>query len=313
LPAPPPLATVSFLALRFDAAAADADGWGDALLEAGALSVDVADPLAGTAGESPLFGEPGAPPAARWPLCRLTALLPAAADADAVLRAAATALGRPLPPHETQPVADQDWVRATQAQFGPIEITPALWIVPSWCEPVEPRALNLVLDPGLAFGTGSHPTTRLCLAWLAAELRRGESVLDYGCGSGILAIAAARLGAGRVVGTDVDPQAIVASRDNARRNGVSATFVVPDELVGVAPADFDVVVANILANPLILLAPALAARTRRGGRIVLSGVLETQAGEVAAAYAPWFTLAVWRQEDSWVALAGTRRDDAPAA
>ena len=303
---------MAYLALRFDATAADAEAWADALLDAGALSVDVADPLAGTPEETPLFGEPGAPATTLWRLSRLTALLPAEADATAVLRAAGAALGRPLPPCETQPVADQDWVRATQAQFGPIRVTDALWIVPSWCDPVDPAALNLVLDPGLAFGTGSHPTTRLCLAWLAAELRRGESVLDYGCGSGILAIAAARLGASRVVGTDVDPQAMIASRENARRNGVEATFVTPDALATRAPAPFDVVVANILANPLILLAPALAARTRTGGRIVLSGILAPQAEEVAAAYAPWFKIALWRHEEGWVALAGVRRDGLPA-
>jgi len=303
---------LAYLALRFDATAADAEAWADALLDAGALSVDVADPLAGTPEETPLFGEPGAPATTLWRLSRLTALLPADADAAAVLRAAGAVLGRPLPPCETQPVADQDWVRATQAQFGPIRVTDALWIVPSWCDPVDPAALNLVLDPGLAFGTGSHPTTRLCLAWLAAELRRGESVLDYGCGSGILAIAAARLGASRVVGTDVDPQAMTASRENARRNGVEATFVTPDALAAQAPAAFDVVVANILANPLILLAPALAARTRTGGRIVLSGILAPQAEEVAAAYAPWFKIALWRHEEGWVALAGVRRDGLPA-
>ena len=304
---------MAYLALRFDATAADADAWADALLDAGALSVDVADPLAGTPEETPLFGEPGAPATPLWRLSRLTALFPAEADAAAVLRAAGAALGRPLPPCETQPVADQDWVRATQSQFGPIRVTDALWIVPSWCDPVDPAALNLVLDPGLAFGTGSHPTTRLCLAWLAAELRRGESVLDYGCGSGILAIAAARLGASGVVGTDVDPQAMIASRENARRNGVEATFVTPDALAAQAPAPFDVVVANILANPLILLAPALAARTRTGGRIVLSGILTPQAEEVAAAYAPWFKIAVWMHDEGWVALAGVRRDGLPAA
>jgi ribosomal protein L11 methyltransferase len=304
---------LGYVALRFDASAADADGWADALLDAGALSVDVADPFAGTPDETPLFGEPGAVATTLWQVSRLTALLPAEADAAAVLRAAGAALGRPVPPFETQPVAEQDWVRATQSQFGPIRITDALWIVPSWCEPVDPAAVNLVLDPGLAFGTGSHPTTRLCLAWLTAELRRGESVLDYGCGSGILAIAAARLGASRVVGTDVDPQAMVASRDNAQRNGVNATFVTPDALAAVAPPTFDVVVANILANPLILLAPALAARTRAGGRILLSGILAQQADDVAAAYAPWFRISAWKRDDGWVAMAGVKLGESPAA
>jgi ribosomal protein L11 methyltransferase len=179
--------------------------------------------------------------------------------------------------------------------------------VPSWCAPPDPGAINVTLDPGLAFGTGSHSTTRLCLAWLAQRLRRGESVLDYGCGSGILAIAALKLGAGDTVGVDVDPQAIVASRTNAQRNGVTASFATPDDIPSVATHRFDVLVANILANPLVLLAPALAARVRYGGRIVLSGILEPQAEEVGAAYAPWFRISVWGRDDGWVALAGVRR------
>ncbi len=199
---------------------------------------------------------------------------------------------------------DQDWVRATQSQFGPIEITPALWIVPSWSAPVTPGALNLVLDPGLAFGTGSHPTTSLCLQWLAATPLAGARVLDYGCGSGILAIAAAKLGAREVTGTDIDAQALVASRENAVRNAVTARFVGPDALP--PAAQYDIVVANILANPLMVLAPALAQRVRPGGAIVLSGVLAVQATEVAACYAPWFRIGVWKEEDGWVALAGTR-------
>jgi ribosomal protein L11 methyltransferase len=190
-----------------------------------------------------------------------------------------------------------------------MRIAERMWIVPSWCEPVDPTAVNLALDPGLAFGTGSHPTTRLCLEWLALELRRQASVLDYGCGSGILAIAAAKLGASRVVGVDVDPHAVDAARANAATNGVAAAFTFPD---GLGADTFDVVVANILANPLRLLAPALAARVRGGGRIVLSGVLADQAADVAAAYAPWFIIDVWRSgEDGWVALAGTREGPSP--
>ena len=161
----------------------------------------------------------------------------------------------------------------------------------------------LRLDPGLAFGTGSHATTHLCLEWLRETLRPGESVLDYGCGSGIIAIAAAKLGARDATGTDIDPQAIVASRANATLNGVDARFVTPDRL---AAGRHDVVVANILAHPLVLLAPALAARTASRGRITLSGILEAQAAEVVASYTPWFTLAVWRQRDGWVLIAGSR-------
>ena len=310
---------MSYLALRFDTDAATADAWTDALLAAGALSVDAADPRAGTVDERPLYGEPGEDPGALWPVSRLTALFAGDADPDAALAAAAADVGAAAPPHERFTVADEDWVRATQAQFAPIRIADGLWIVPSWCEPVEPRACNLLLDPGLAFGTGSHPTTRLCLRWLAANLRRGASVLDYGCGSGILAIAAARLGAGIVTGTDVDPQAVAASRANAARNEVVATFGLPDEhgealhaaLPTAAKGRYDVVVANILANPLRLLAPALAARVRAGGTIVLSGVLAAQAGEVIASYAPWFRIDVWDRDEDWVALAGIR-NPAPA-
>jgi ribosomal protein L11 methyltransferase len=167
----------------------------------------------------------------------------------------------------------------------------------------RPDALVLRLDPGLAFGTGSHATTHLCLAWLRETLAPGETVLDYGCGSGILAIAAAKLGARDVAGTDIDPQALVASRANAALNGVDARFLAPDALPARAS---DVVVANILAHPLVLLAPALAARTAHGGRIALSGVLAEQAAEVIAAYAPWFTLDVWRSLDGWVLIAGER-------
>jgi len=289
-----------FVALEFDTD--DADLWSDALIDAGALAVDAADPGAGTPDETPLFGEPGEPGATPWSVSRLTALFTDAAVADAALARAAAALGRAVPDCRRVLVEDQDWVRATQAQFGPIAIGDRLVIVPSWCD--APRdAVAITLDPGLAFGTGSHPTTRLCLEWLQDFLPRGATVLDYGCGSGILAIAAMQLGAREVVGTDVDPQAIRASRDNARANAVDATFVLPDAL---ATRAFDVVVANILANPLILLAPALAARVRVGGRLALSGILESQAGDVVAAYAAWFTLRAWRASEGWVLLAGER-------
>jgi SAM-dependent methyltransferase len=167
-----------------------------------------------------------------------------------------------IPAHEIFPIAEQDWVRQTQAQFSPIEIARGFWIVPSWSAVPDPDALNLRLDPGLAFGTGSHPTTRLCLEWLREHLGGGESVLDYGCGSGILAIAAAKLGADRVMGIDVDPQAVRASTHNARENNVDAAFVEPDALPA---ATYEVVIANILANPLIVLAPAIAQRVVAGG------------------------------------------------
>ena len=292
--------------MRFDAPAAQAFAWSDALLAVGALSIDLSDPAAGTTDETPQYGEPGEPGADLWPISRLSALFGPDADSLAALRSASSVIALPVPAHETYVVAEQDWVRATQAQFGPIRIADDFWIIPSWAQAPQPHALNLRLDPGLAFGTGAHPTTALCLEWMRTRIRGGESLLDYGCGSGILAIAGARLGAGNVVGTDVDPQAMRASEENARANGITATFVLPDAL---APFRFDLIVANILANPLTLLAPALAGRVRTGGRIALSGILEPQAKAVVAAYAPWFNIDVWKARDEWVLLAGERRSD----
>ena len=203
------------------------------------------------------------------------------------------------------PVEDQDWVRLTQAQFPPTQVSDRLWIVPTWHEPKE-GALNLRLDPGVAFGTGSHPTTHLCLQWLDANVGADDRVLDYGCGTGILAIAAKLVGAREAVGTDIDPQAVEAAVDNARMNDVEAEFVLPE---GMKDGTFEIVVANILANPLKLLAPALLGRVAPGGRLVLSGVLAKQADEVIEAYRavdPAVKLAVWRQEGDWVCIAGTR-------
>ena len=291
-----------YLALRFDTTAGAADAWADALLETGALSVDAADAHAGTKDETEVYGEPNVASAV-WPVTRLTALFGADADVVGALARAGAMLALTPPRYFLEPVPDTDWVRATQAQFGPLRVGERLWIVPSWSEPEDVGSINLRIDPGLAFGTGSHATTRLCLRWLEAHLPRGATLLDYGCGSGILTIAAARLGAGGVRGVDVDAQALVASTANARTNGVDASFDLPDAL---PPGTFDVVVANILANPLELLAPLLAGRVNAGGHIVLSGILEAQAAQVAAAYARWFKIAPWGSEDGWVALAGSR-------
>ncbi|GMU72510.1 MAG: hypothetical protein AMXMBFR42_19690 [Burkholderiales bacterium] len=293
-----------YLALRFDSDATDAERWCDALLEAGALSVEVSDPHAGTEREAARYAEPGEPDAGYWAVSRIEALFADGVDAAQAFAAAAQVIGVPAPRHDTRAIADEDWVRATQAQFGPIDLGAGCFVVPTWCEAPRDAAIVLRLDPGVAFGTGSHPTTRLCLEWLRETIRGGERVIDYGCGSGILAIAAAKFGAADVSGTDVDAQALSASRANATSNGVEARFVEPSRL-RTEPAD--VVVANILANPLILLAPALSARVRPGGRIALSGILEPQGGAVAAAYEPWFTLAHARRLDGWVLLAGERR------
>jgi ribosomal protein L11 methyltransferase len=299
-----------FLALEFDANAADAERWADALLDAGALAVDTADSHVGSDREIALYGEPNLTSAATaadlWPVCRLSALFGKDADAGDALARVSAALGAAVPAHTIAAIDDDDWVRKTQQQFQPICVAPGLWIVPSWCEPVDPKAINLRLDPGLAFGTGSHPTTRLCLQWLALHLSAGATVLDYGCGSGVLAIAAAKLGAGAVDGIDVDTQAIAASRENAKRNNVVARF---DLAEAFKASTYDAVVANILANPLQLLAPLLAARVRARGQIVLSGILESQAAAVIAAYEPWFTISVWNSEEGWVALAGSRTNN----
>jgi len=227
-------------------------------------------------------------------------------DADPALLVAAAANEiklTPLPAYTVREVEEQDWVRVTQSQFEPIHIGEHIWVVPSWHDAPEPEAVVLELDPGLAFGTGSHPTTRLCMEWLEQHVQPGERTLDYGCGSGILAIVAKKLGAGETVGVDIDPNAVEASRYNAERNHVEATFALPDD----APeGTFDLVVANILSNPLKLMAAMLCARVRPGGRLILSGVLERQAEEVAAAYASVIPLTVWRARDGWVCLHGVK-------
>ncbi len=294
-----------FVVVEFFAGAAEAERWADALLDAGALAIDTADRHAGSAQESARYDEPNTDSAAMelWPECRLSALFAHDADAGNVLAGVSVALGAAVPAHTIAALADDDWVRRTQAQFQPVCISARLWIVPSWCQPVDATAVNLRLDPGLAFGTGTHPTTRLCLRWLASIVVDGETVLDYGCGSGILAIAAAKLGAAEVVGTDVDPQAIAASRDNAKLNAVAARFDLPD---AVAARTYDIVVANILANPLRLLAPLLARRVRTEGRILLSGILDAQVADVIAAYRRWFTIDIWNSDEGWVALEGSR-------
>ena len=290
------------LILHVDARAADE--LSDALLDQGAQSASIEDASAGTADEAPLYAEPGEPVAAAWPQSVIKALCAHDTNPVAILAAACAQIGMvPLPEYRTDTVGDNDWVRRSQSQFESIRISEKLWIVPSWAKAPDPQAVNLMLDPGLAFGTGSHPTTRLCLKWLERTVRGGERVLDYGCGSGILAIAALRLGARDALGVDVDPQALVAAHANAARNGVNARFVNADT----AP-DFqaDLVAANILANPLILLAPLLAGYLRKEGRIALSGILESQAEEVMSAYAPWIALRVGDREQGWALLEGMR-------
>jgi ribosomal protein L11 methyltransferase len=285
-----------------------AEALSDALMEAGALSVSVEDADEGTDQEKPMFGEPGMEPAeAAWDHSRVVALTDTDADQAAIVAAAAAAIGlAQAPSFKTRAVADEDWVRKTQSQFEPIHIGRNIWVVPSWHEAPDPDGLILELDPGLAFGTGSHPTTRLCMEWLEAHPAPGKSVLDYGCGSGILAMVAKKLGAADVTGVDIDPQAIESAKANGERNQVEIDYYLPDEFAASSKEAqrFDVVVANILSSPLKLMAPMLSGRVAPGGFLILSGVLARQAEEVAAAYAPFIKLSVWQELDGWVALHG---------
>lgn len=284
--------------------AASAEPLCDALMEAGALSASIEDADAGTPDEQPQFGEPGSVTTPGWSRSRVLALFePDAPVADMLSDACRTVGLAEVPDFVCEALEEQNWVQITQAQFDPIPISGRLWIVPSWHESPDPAAINLILDPGMAFGTGSHPTTRLCLEWLERTVQGGESLLDYGCGSGILAIAGARLGAARVAGVDIDPQAVEAARANAERNGVSALFA--DSAQPVA-GEYDLVVANILSNPLRVLAPAICAHVRPGGRLALSGILAEQAEELIGFYAQWISLSIADTRDGWVCLAGTK-------
>jgi len=275
----------------------------DALLECGAISVDAAASDSASAAEAPPVDDPGAT-VTPWRIASLTALFPEANNAvnrtrDALRR---SGVDDEIPIREER-VEDEDWVRRTQTQFQPIRVSDRLWVVPTWHEPPDPNAKNIVLDPGIAFGTGSHATTRLCLEWLGSRVAGGERVLDYGCGSGILAIAAMKLGAAAAVGVDIDPQAVLAATRNGGQNRVAARFFDPQAEPGGA---YDIVVANILADPLKVLAPLLVSRVRSGGELVLAGILESQAEGVAAAYAGVMDLAPVAAREGWVLLAGRR-------
>jgi len=308
---------MAYRELIFTVVAEIAEPLGDALLELGALSVTVEDDAAGGYDENPLYGEPGLSPEVQaWDRSSVTALFnPEIDHSDAPdfisnLLTSLKDLGFDISPPEERRVEEQDWVRLTQSQFAPIQIGKRIWVVPSWHETPsnDPDAICLAVDPGLAFGTGSHPTTHLCLLWLEQHTQlRNHTLLDYGCGSGILAIAAAKLGCTAVVGTDIDPQAIVAARSNAQINQVEIQFILPNEdAIELAPdTQYDIVMANILANPLQVLAPALVNKIRPGGQIVLSGVLARQAEEVIATYRQWLDLSIWKESEGWVCLQGT--------
>jgi ribosomal protein L11 methyltransferase len=282
-----------------------ANAFAEALLERGALAASIEDALADTQDAGAVFDEAGVAGMERWARTRVQALFSPDADVETVFAAATEAVGlAPTRVFAIERVADCDWVRHSQDQFRPTQISSRLWIVPSWHEPPDPAGINITLDPGLAFGTGSHATTRLCLRWLEQRVYAGAEVLDYGCGSGILAIAALKLGAGLAVGVDVDLDAVAAARQNAARNRVSAIWLGADTQLEFRA---DLIVANILANPLKILAPLLAAHCRSGGRIALAGILESQAEEVTESYQAWFAMSQYDREDGWIALEGVRR------
>jgi ribosomal protein L11 methyltransferase len=281
------------------------DALGD---ELDALSVSVEDADADTDAEQALFGEPGLPaPSAGWNRSTLRALFE---DRDQAEAAATMLLAQDwaegLHVQALQELVEQDWVRITQSQFEPIPITPAFWIVPSWHEPPAGAERVIRLDPGMAFGTGTHPTTRMCLRWIAAQAEAGcdarfERVLDYGCGSGILAIAAALHGAKAVDAVDIDPAAVASTQSNARANGVQVTSGLPDRALG----RYSTVLANILATPLKLLAPLLCGHLAPGAPLVLAGILSRQTTELQEAYAPWLALTIADEQEGWVLLTGS--------
>jgi len=276
----------------------------DALDALDALSVSVEDADAQTPAEQALFGEPGMPaPKEGWQRSRMVALF----AHDALAKEARDLLAAQDFFEDCQvlgvrKVEDQDWVRLTQSQFAPVDITPDFWIVPTWHEPPAQARQIIRLDPGLAFGTGTHPTTRMCLRWIATHDLTGQRVLDYGCGSGILAIGAAKYGASRIDAVDIDEAAVTSTQLNAQANAVSLNAGLPE----VAQGTYQTVLANILATPLKVLAPLLCAHVEAGGHLVLAGILERQAQELQQAYAPWVALDVTDAEDGWILMTARR-------
>ncbi len=290
-----------WLQVRLAITPEQAQTYEDALLDVGAVSVTFMD-----AEDQPIF-EPDLGTTPLWSHTHLLALFEADVDPAPLLAHLELLTGAALPEHQIERIEDQDWERSWMDNFQPMRFGRRLWIVPSWHEAPQPEAVNLLLDPGLAFGTGTHPTTALCLEWLDGQDLAGCTVLDFGCGSGILAIAALLLGAERAIGTDIDPQALEASRDNAGRNGIVPErfpLYLPEQL---PQQQADVVVANILAGPLVQLAPRITSLVKPGGRLALSGILAEQAEEVRIAYADAFELEPTAEKDGWVRIGGVRR------
>jgi ribosomal protein L11 methyltransferase len=292
---------MSWLQLRLAITPEQAPTLEDQLLELGAVSVTFMD-----AEDQPIF-EPDLGTTPLWSNTHLLALFEADTDPEALLQHLRLLWQAELPPHELEKIEDQDWERSWMDNFHPMRFGERLWIVPSWHAAPEPDAVNLLLDPGLAFGTGTHPTTSLCLQWLDAQQLQGKTLIDFGCGSGILAIAGLLLGAEHAVGTDIDIQALEASRDNAQRNQIADDrfdLYLPEQMPD-TPAD--VLVANILAGPLVSLAPRLASLVKPGGLLALSGILAEQTDEILQAYRDDFELDPVANQEGWIRVSGRRR------
>jgi len=294
---------VAWLLLNIQANDQNADTISDALMALGALSASIVDAHAETIDEQAIFGEPGDPPPGIWQQNIVSAMVDESTNIDDLLQSLKAVTEISEFNYTTETIEEQDWVRTTQAQFDPINISDNLWIVPTWHTSPNKDAINIVLDPGLAFGTGSHPTTHLCLEWLT-EQKALNNVLDYGCGSGILAIAAKKLGAEHVVGVDIDDQAVIASQFNAEQNNTAIDFF---DASTFADQTFDIVVANILSSALMVLAPALAKYCKTNGKIALSGILAEQVDALVARYSEWFKMDAPKQKDAWILLTGIKK------
>jgi len=296
---------VAWLSIEFQARGIYVEQVSDALFELGAISVDVSDAEVGTTNETPIFMEPGEEYTLSWGLNRISSMFADTVEPEVILDNLVEQIpGLRIVEQTFTQVGEEDWVRLTQSQFSVIEISNRLRILPSWIASADKNGVEIILDPGLAFGTGSHPTTKLCLSWLEKNISGGEVLMDYGCGSGILAIAAKKLGAAQVFGIDIDENAIDASRYNAERNNVDISFFNAEDRIS---GTYDILVANILSNPLKALAPLLGSLVRPNGRIVLSGILAEQDSAVWNEYAAWFEKQEVIFDDGWCCLVGVKR------
>ena len=294
---------MSFQQVVVNVDSVEVESLSDILFDLDALSVSIEDQYEGTDLEQPIFNEPGMVTTNLWDYSKISVLFASNVDILEVMKLARVRLGRNFD-YRMESIDDQDWVRLTQSQFDPIKISDNLYIVPSWHKIPKPNAIGIILDPGLAFGTGSHPTTFMCLLWLAHNVTSKDSILDYGCGSGILAITASKIGAKHVIGVDIDQQAIEASLYNSQNNKANVDFYLPHDF---KPNNtFDIVVANILSNPLRILAPMLSTQVKTGGTIILSGILDSQIDELSQIYSQWFVMNVVQIMDGWVLLRGVK-------